>query len=36
MTSRFASFSEQDIKKVVEDKNSQTQNVDEGGKGAVW
>ena len=35
MTSRFASLTVQDIEKVVEDKDSKTQKVDEGGKGAV-
>ena len=36
MTSRFASLTEQDIEKIVEDEDSQnTKKVDEGGKGAV-
>ena len=37
MTSRFASFTEQDIVKLIEDKDSQNtlKKVDEGGKGAV-
>ena len=35
MTSRSASLSEQDIEKIFEDKDSQTQKIDEGGKGAV-
>ena len=36
MTSRIASLTEQDIEKIVEDKDLQnTKKVDEGGKGAV-
>ena len=35
MTSRFASLTEQDIEKIVEDKDSKHKKVDEGGKGAV-
>ena len=37
MTSRFASLTEQDIEKIIEDKDSQnTKKIDEGGKGADY
>ena len=35
MTSRFASLTEQDIEKVVENRTHKHKKVDEGGKGAV-
>ena len=36
MTSKFASLTDEDIEKIVEDKDSQnTKKVDESGKGAV-